>query len=34
MDGLLVVRVLEAAERSLSNSGHVEPILGVTPARR
>jgi predicted dehydrogenase len=33
-DGLLVVRVLEAAERSLSNSGHVEPILGLSPLRR
>jgi predicted dehydrogenase len=33
-DGLLVVRVLEAAERSLNNSGHVEPIAGFTPARR
>ena len=28
-DGLCVVRVLEAAERSLSNSGHAEAIRGV-----
>lgn len=33
-DGLLVVRVLEAAERSLGNSGHVESILGVAPLRQ
>ena len=29
LDGLRVVRVLEAAERSLSNSGHVEVICDM-----
>jgi predicted dehydrogenase len=33
VDGLRVVRVLEAAERSLSNSGHVE-VIRDAPARR
>ncbi len=33
-DGLLVVRVLEAAERSLTNSGHVEAIPGLETLRR
>jgi predicted dehydrogenase len=33
LDGLRVVRVLEAAERSLSNSGHVEAIRDVPVAR-